>query len=213
MVKNPGGDDMQDRILKATRRILESQGLAYATTKAIAKEAGCAEGSLYVHFKNRGDLLLAVFKECLPQLLNPLSGLAFQVGEGTVEGNLKNLFIHFLPFYRQVAPLMGALFSDLSLLQSYQESLQTSGQGPHISKNHLSAYLKAEQRLGRIQSDVDIDFFSEVLMGGCFQRAFREQFSGVDFKRKNFAKSDSEFATNLARAMAMALGATERRSR
>lgn len=202
----PTVDQIRKRILEATRRILDSKGLSFATTKAIAKDANCAEGSIYTHFDNRADLLLAVFREGLPKFSEALSGLAFRVGEGTLKENLKAVFLDFLPFYRQSAPLMGSLFSDLELLAKYQEMLAASGKGPRTSQDHLVAYLKAEQRLGRVRAEADVDFYAEIILGSCFQRAFRDKFMERRTKsRKDYSQDDSEFAKTLAETMVRVL--------
>jgi AcrR family transcriptional regulator len=201
-------NEIQKRIVEATKHILESKGLSVATTRAIAKEAQCAEGSLYNHFKNRADLLLAVFRESVPRFSDALNSLAFRVGEETVEENLKTVFLEFLPFYRQVAPLMGSLFSELELLADYQRSLSTSGKGPRTSQDQLAAYLKAEQRLGRVSASANVEFCSEIILGSCFQRAFREKFMEARAgKKKEHSQNDSAFAEQLAEAMARILGA------
>jgi len=198
--------DMKSRILDAALRIIASKGLAFATTKEISNEAGCAEGSIYTHYHNRAELLLAVFRAKLPQFSEALNGLAFRVGEATIEETLKELFLVFLPFYRQTAPLMGSLFSDLDLLRDYQKTLGDSKSGPHTSQNHLIAYLKAEQRLGRVSAKADIVFLAEIMLGACFQRAFRETFmESPGRKAKASSNNDLEFSKSLARAMSTVL--------
>lgn len=199
-------DDTRKKILEGTRHILDSRGLSFATTNAIAKEARCAEGSIYTHFHDRADLLLSVFREGLPRFSEALNGLAFRVGEGTLEENLNTVFLTFLPFYRQAAPLMGSLFSDLELLAKYQETLAASGKGPQTSQEHLLAYLKAEQRLGRVSAESDLNFYVEIMLGSCFQRAFREKFIERRGKnKKDYSQTDSEFANKLAKAMVRVL--------
>jgi AcrR family transcriptional regulator len=203
----PRTEETRKRILEATRHIIDTRGLSFARTKAIAKEARCAEGSIYTHFHDRSALLLSVFREALPRFSEALSGLAFRVGEGTVEENLKTVFLEFLPFYRQVAPLMGSLFSDLELLRDYQQSLSRSGKGPRTSQDHLAAYLKAEQRLGRVRANASVEFCSEIILGSCFQRAFREKFmEAPEGKKKGHSQRDSAFAEELAGAIARILG-------
>jgi AcrR family transcriptional regulator len=199
-------EETRRRILEATRRILDSKGLSFATTKAIAKEARCAEGSIYTHFHDRADLLLSVFREGLPRFTEALSGLAFRVGEGTLEENLKAVLLDFLLFYRQSARLMGSLFSDLELLAKYQEMLAASGKGPRTSLDHLVACLKAEQRLGRVRAEANADFYAEIILGSCFQRAFRERFmEGQTKSKKDYSQEDSEFAKKLAEMMVRVL--------
>ena len=48
--------------------VIRTHGLAKATTKEIAKTAGCSEGSLYNHFKSKDDLYLHILRGQLKML-------------------------------------------------------------------------------------------------------------------------------------------------
>lgn len=170
---------MREQLIAATRNLLRSKGLAAVSTRAIAREAGCAEGTLYNHFATVGELLLAVFMQSLPQFSGSVSGLALRVGTSSVEETLARVHAEALEFYRETIPLMGALFARPDLLVMYREALAGQNRGPHIPAEHLVAYLRAEQRLGRVRADADATAYAELLLGSAFQRAFREQFSGT----------------------------------
>lgn len=60
------------RILQAAEKLMLSRGLSGITTRQISEEAGCSEGALYVHFKGRLELLLAMLEESLSEMLGPL---------------------------------------------------------------------------------------------------------------------------------------------
>ncbi len=53
----------RDRLMRAATTIGSREGLAAATTSAIAQEAGVAEGTLYRHFESKDDLLIATYRE------------------------------------------------------------------------------------------------------------------------------------------------------
>lgn len=55
-------------ILRATEKLIQSRGLSGVTTRQISHEVGCSEGALYVHFKGRLELLLAMLEKSLPDL-------------------------------------------------------------------------------------------------------------------------------------------------
>jgi AcrR family transcriptional regulator len=52
----------KDKIQRAALALVANEGFAGATTARIAAEAGVAEGSLYRHFKNKDDLMLAIYR-------------------------------------------------------------------------------------------------------------------------------------------------------
>ena len=49
--------------MQAAARIVAHDGMAAATTAAIAAEAGVAEGTLYRHFDSKDDLLIASYRQ------------------------------------------------------------------------------------------------------------------------------------------------------
>ncbi len=52
------------QIFQATLKLVEANGLAGITMSEIASEAKMATGTLYIYFKNKEDLLNALFSQC-----------------------------------------------------------------------------------------------------------------------------------------------------
>jgi TetR/AcrR family transcriptional regulator, repressor of fatR-cypB operon len=57
------GAATRERLLRAAIGIVAREGLAAATTAAIAAEASVAEGTLYRHFDSKDDLLIAAYRQ------------------------------------------------------------------------------------------------------------------------------------------------------
>lgn len=53
-----------DAIYKATLALVKNRGLAGITMCDISKEASIATGTLYIYFKNKDELIRALFTEC-----------------------------------------------------------------------------------------------------------------------------------------------------
>lgn len=53
----PRSEDRRNSILSAAARVIASQGLAAAATAVIAKEAGVSNGSVFVYFDTKAELL------------------------------------------------------------------------------------------------------------------------------------------------------------
>ncbi len=176
--RKTGRVNRRDQILSATEKILRSRGLSGATTRQIAEAAGCSEAALYVHFKGREELLLAVLEESLPDMLQPLHALADTVGKGTPRQNLEKALAGIFVFHRRVTPMIAGLFAEPALLTRYRKSLSRSAKGPGRAISNLAEYVRREQDLGRISSQVEAETAATLLMSASFFRAFTEHFFG-----------------------------------
>jgi AcrR family transcriptional regulator len=176
---------------------MHSRGLSGVTTRQISQEVGCSEGALYVHFKGRLELLLAMLEESLPDMLGPLQTLRESVGRGTPHANLASALLGIFKFHRRVVPGSAGLFAEPELLVAYRTSLARQGKGPRLSMAALADYIAAEQELGRIDSGVDAKLAAYLLMSSSFFRAFMENFSG-----KTMQPSWDQFAKKLVAAVA-----------
>ena len=167
------------------------------TTREISKVVGCSEGALYVHFKGRLELLLAMLEESLPDMLGPLQTLRESVGKGSPHANLATALFGVFKFHLRVVSGTAGLFAEPGLLMAYRDSLARQNKGPHLSIGVLADYIAAEQELGRIDSGVDAKLAAYLLMSASFFRAFMEQFSG-----KTMQPSWNQFAKRLVATVA-----------
>src|SRR5215831_7868452 len=62
------GADKRDRILTAAERIFARHGFFAAKVSDVAKEAGVADGTIYLYFKSKDDLLISLFGRRMQQL-------------------------------------------------------------------------------------------------------------------------------------------------
>ncbi|GLW98072.1 TetR/AcrR family transcriptional regulator [Microtetraspora sp. NBRC 16547] len=162
----------RDRIVAAAEQVIQELGLARATTKEIARAAGCSEALLYKHFRTKEEIFLAVLLERMPALRPATQRLGERVGQGTVAGNLEELAWAAVEFFRRTISLAGGMLSDPSLLNGFRQTLAESGGGPHVPIDLVASYLREEQRIGRVGPDANPDAASALLFGACFHRAF-----------------------------------------
>jgi len=60
--------DKRERILLAAERIFARHGFFAAKVSDVAKEAGVADGTIYLYFKNKDDLLISVFERRMQEV-------------------------------------------------------------------------------------------------------------------------------------------------
>ncbi|MGW0882205.1 TetR/AcrR family transcriptional regulator [Streptomyces sp. NPDC002671] len=184
------------RILDAAHELMLTVGLARATTKEIAKAAGCSEAALYKYFDGKEDLFVQVLMERLPPLKPLLSSLAAEPGQGTLEENLTEIARQAALFYEQSFPIAASLFAEKQLKRRHDDALRRLGSGPHAPIEALDAYLRAERDAGRIRADADTFAAASLLLGACSQRAF-----AYEATESGERPPLDDFATRLTRAL------------
>src|SRR5438132_9187288 len=175
-------------------------GLGRATTKEIAQAAGLSEAALYRHFADKAELFLCVIGERIPQLFALLRELPGKAGQRTVRTNLEEIAMAALEFYSQTLPLAASLFAEPELLTRHQERLRSKNAGPQNGLEMLAAYVRSEQRLGRINTKVDADAAAALLLGSCIGRALISRFIG-----QNPVQADDRFVKGVVRTLLIGL--------
>jgi AcrR family transcriptional regulator len=181
----------RQQILDAAQSLIETEGFAGLTTKEIARKAGCAEGTLFKHFKRKEDLCLAVVLENSPKFKETIAQK--RAGAGGVVRNLEEIALAAIIFSNKLIPLAASLFADADLLARHRQALLQSGRGPKDVFDLTAAYVAGEQRLGRINAGVKPMSVAALLLGPCFQRAFIRQAMGKDL----LAIKDQDFVSDL----------------
>ncbi|MGN6109004.1 MAG: TetR/AcrR family transcriptional regulator [Kofleriaceae bacterium] len=60
--------DKRERILSAAERVFARRGFFAARVSEIAKDAGVADGTIYLYFKSKDDLLISLFETRMKQV-------------------------------------------------------------------------------------------------------------------------------------------------
>ena len=79
-------------------------------------------------------------------------------------------------FHKRIVPLLAGLFAEPQLQSAYRRSLIARDKGPHLAIAALQRYIKAEQKLRRIEQHIDAHLAAYMLLSSCFLRAFVEHF-------------------------------------
>jgi AcrR family transcriptional regulator len=170
----------REKLLDATARLLASRGLARVTTRDIAREAQCAEGALYHHFGDKAGLIMEVALQSVGGFREVLDSLPLQVGQATVEQNLERVLHSAYSLHYKISPLFCSLFADRELLQRVRTIMNERCVGPGRDASVLAAYLSAEQRLGRVAADAEVQGIAELMLSSCFNAALNDNFYAVE---------------------------------
>ncbi|HEX8098919.1 MAG TPA: TetR/AcrR family transcriptional regulator [Actinomycetota bacterium] len=187
----------REQIVAAADHVVHERGLAAATTKAIAERAGCAEGSIYRYFPDKHALLIETIRTRFPSFIDVVASLPERAGKATVRKNLELVATTAIGFYRGVLPITAGCLSERKLLEEQRRMFQKTNTGPARALGAVTAYLRREQRIGRISDRVSPEHLSRTLLGTCFLQAFSELVAGDDAAMG----SDEQFARETVRTL------------
>ena len=88
---------LQRRIIDTARRLLISDGYAHLSMRKIAREIGYSATTIYLHFKNKDQLVHTLIEEGVSRLHRRLLSRSNQNGEG-VRKRLRNLCSEYVIF-------------------------------------------------------------------------------------------------------------------
>ena len=81
--------DKYQRIMEAAVKVFAEQGFFQSTVAQVAKEAGVADGTIYLYFKNKDDILIQFYQFKTKQVFDRFRQAVDQ--EDTALGKLRNL--------------------------------------------------------------------------------------------------------------------------
>ena len=155
--------ELRASLLAHARRLVERDGAGALTMRALAAEAGCAVGLPYKVFAKREELVAELVLEEFSRLRQNLDQWAVDAGTGTVGANLARYSRLMLDSQMPAWEMVGALGDD-ALQRAAAAKAGPSGLLGSFDVT-VRDYLEAEQRLGRIASDVDVDAFGFLITG------------------------------------------------
>jgi AcrR family transcriptional regulator len=163
------GDRTKDRLIQATTTLVAQVGYHQATTRAIAKLAGVAEGTLYRHYPDKRSLFFAAVLAGHQPVLDWMTELPGRAGTAPVADILTECLTQLWQLRRTVLPLELALAADPDVTSAAPAQLDlpaiaAAGGPPHL----LAQYLAAEQQHGRIRPDLDPGQIAVVLLATLF---------------------------------------------
>lgn len=175
-----GGDAaaVREHLLASARAIVEREGLAGASVREIAREAGVATGTLYNYFPDREALVVAAIVHGATSVGGELKALPERAGTGTVADNLERCARVVLEALQRIVPLASAVIADPTLLGHLHRLL--GDEAAHdAAREPLVAYLRREQALGRVDPDADLAAAAALLLGACHEAVFTRQLLGT----------------------------------
>ncbi|MER7755078.1 TetR family transcriptional regulator [Kitasatospora sp. NPDC097643] len=155
--------DVRDQLFDAAERVLLRDGASALTSRAVTAEAGCAKGVLHRHFADFDAFLAELVLDRVARIEEQADALRRAAGTGTVTDHLTRALIDL---FGPVAVSVVSLVTSRDGLRSRLRAARPTGV-PILTDaaTAIASYLTAEQALGRIAADADVDTLAPTLIG------------------------------------------------
>ncbi|WP_441296785.1 TetR/AcrR family transcriptional regulator [Alkalihalobacterium chitinilyticum] len=150
-----------DQIIEAAVKVIAENGYHHAQVSKIAKEAGVADGTIYLYFKNKEDILISLFEEKMGRFVDKI--------QEQIEGSLTakdKLFILIEMHFKQLAenrPL--AIVTQLELRQSNPELRWKINEVLKKYLDLMDTVLTEGKESGYFSEDLDFRLARQMIFG------------------------------------------------
>jgi AcrR family transcriptional regulator len=172
--------DTKAKILEAAAQLLRDKGISGTTTREIARAAGLSDAAIYSHFKSRGDLLNALIPASLVDYRGSADAFLKRVGKGTIKGNLKFLMNLARDFYTEASPKIALILVEPELFND-PGNRPISHAKTNKAETFMADYIRAEQRMGRINEEADAAAIGAIIIATAFYEGFTAGLMGTAF--------------------------------
>jgi TetR/AcrR family fatty acid metabolism transcriptional regulator len=154
-------NDKYQRILDAAIKVFARQGFHQSTIAQIAKEAGVADGTIYLYFKNKDDILVQFFNYINRQVLDRFRTVVDQADNSL--DKLQNLIRSHLSEFQKNRD--GAIVYQV---ETHQNSRLAEAQIKEMSKMYrdiITEIVELGQQEGTIRKDLYVGLVKRLIIG------------------------------------------------
>jgi AcrR family transcriptional regulator len=177
VLRDSDGRNLRDHLIAAAARLIGLGAGTRISVRDIAREAQVADGALYNYFEDKEDLLAhgLLAHVAAAMASEPLLPPA---GTGALADNLAAFIDRGLAVLMRVMPAFAGLLAQPAVLHRFRamvggdaafgaggEDGEGSTGGGHGLPGQLTGYLRAEQRLGRVDPAADVGAASSLIVG------------------------------------------------
>ena len=182
--------DTKAKILEAAAQLLRDKGISGTTTREIARAAGLSDAAIYSHFKSRGELLNALIPASLVDYRGSADAFLKRVGKGTIKGNLRFLMNLARDFYIEASPKIALILVEPELFND-PGNRPISHAKTSKAETFMADYIRAEQRMGRINEEADAAAIGAIIIATAFYEGFTAGLMGTAFTAIRPSSADS----------------------
>lgn len=157
--------ERQQQILQAAAQVFAEKGFDAATIRDVARAAGVAEGSIYLYFKNKQDLLVHLPRQFM---LPPVEAFHAAANRSAApvspDALLQFVAENIVTVVQHNRDLIRVLFTTLPNLDEQTRAAYLR-EGPGYAVERIEEYIRAQQAAGIFRADVNPEIAARALPG------------------------------------------------
>ena len=154
----------QQQILQAAAQVFAEKGFAGATIRDIARAAGVSEGSIYLYFKNKQDLLVHLPRQFIQPPVDKLRAASTKADAPSPATLLQFIVQNIVDTVTHNREIVRVLFTSLPTMDEETRATYMR-EGPLYAMEMLESYVRAQQAAGIFRADVDAAIAARALPG------------------------------------------------
>ncbi len=154
-------EEKREAILNAAIRVFAEKGFHHSRISDVAKEAGVAEGTIYLYFKNKDHLLLSVFSRKMGSFVEDLRTLT--EGISSPKDKLRMIVDHHFEYLNEDPSLALVVQIELRGCSAFMRG----GASPELKSylNLIEEVLEEGKNLGVFRGDLNVKVASKAFFG------------------------------------------------
>ena len=192
-------NDKRARILDAAVKVFAERGFHSATVAEIARGAGVADGTIYLYFKGKDDLLLRLFDEKMTELL--AQARAAVQKESTAPGKLRRFIQLHLALVERNPDLASVLIVELRQSAQFLKAADRQKLAAYVDL--IAEVVREGQQSGELDGNVSPATVKRAVFGALDELALGWLLGG---RRAALKKTAAEVAEWLVRGLLPADG-------
>jgi len=154
-------NDKRERILKAATQVFAQNGFYNSKISQIAKLANVADGTIYLYFKNKDDILISLFEEEMTKIIKSVrEEIAREIGFENKIRKFIEKHLSLIAENREMAEVM-----QIELRQSHKFMKGYSGTKFSDYLNIISSIVIQGQKEGEVRKDIVPGVAKRILFG------------------------------------------------
>jgi len=138
--------ERRQSILEAAMKVFAQRGYAAATIRAIAREANIAQGTIYLYFPSKRDMLLALYRS---MILESLEEILARPRKGDEAAFLRSLLVDRIRRIRENARAVRFAFTELPFHEGLRERFYREIALEQLGR--IQEFLKEQTARGRFR--------------------------------------------------------------